>query len=169
MPKAARLGDSAAGHGCMPATPIMAGSGDVSINGMPAARQGDTVLLHMCPCPNMPHGVHGRSIAAGSSTVSINGKAAARVGDAIDCGGNVEAGSGDVLIGDTPYQSKDHKCAEGAAKSHAPFAQFTPMLEPLAMEWQKSFLETTAQREALTQAATQGKAFVPMCEAAAKQ
>ena len=62
MPKAARLGDSCAGHGCMPPTPIMAGSGDVSINGMPAARQGDMVLLHACPCPYMPHGIHGRSI-----------------------------------------------------------------------------------------------------------
>ncbi|WP_298771767.1 DUF6531 domain-containing protein [uncultured Shewanella sp.] len=132
MPKAARFGDSAAGHGCMPATPILAGSGDVSINGMPAAREGDMVLLHMCPCPNMPHGIHMRSIKAGSSNVSINGKPAARVDDAIDCGGKVAAGSPDVLIGDTPYQSPAHKCAEGAAKSHAPMLNFEPMLTPLA-------------------------------------
>ncbi|MCL1124452.1 DUF6531 domain-containing protein [Shewanella surugensis] len=132
MPKAARFGDTAAGHGCMPATPILAGSGDVSINGKPAAREGDMVLLHMCPCPNMPHGIHMRSIKAGSSNVSINGKPAARVDDAIDCGGKVAAGSPDVLIGDTPYQSPAHKCAEGAAKSHAPMLQFEPMLAPLA-------------------------------------
>ncbi|WP_395280401.1 PAAR domain-containing protein [Klebsiella variicola] len=29
------------------------GSPDVIINGQPAARQGDTVLLHGCPCPNI--------------------------------------------------------------------------------------------------------------------
>ena len=49
MPSAARLGDSCAGHGCFPATPIIAGSGDVIINGKPAARKGDAVLLHACP------------------------------------------------------------------------------------------------------------------------
>ena len=118
MPKAARLGDSCAGHGCFPATPIVAGSGDVSVNGMPAARQGDTVLLHACPCPHMPHGIHGRSISAGSSNVSINGKPASRVGDAIGCGGSVAAGSGDVFIGDTPYKSPTHKCGENLSLIH---------------------------------------------------
>lgn len=136
MPKAARLGDSCAGHGCMPATPIMAGSADVSINGMAAARQGDTVLLHMCPCPNMPHGVHGRSISAGSSNVSINGKPAARVGDAVGCGGSVEAGSGDVLIGDTPYQSPAHKCGENAVNEHIPLLAMAPIPLLKSMLWE---------------------------------
>lgn len=40
MPKAARLGDTAGGHGCFPPTVIIAGSSDVSINGKPAARKG---------------------------------------------------------------------------------------------------------------------------------
>lgn len=135
MPKAARLGDSAAGHGCMPATPIMAGSGDVSINGKPAARKGDTVLLHMCPCPKMPHGIHGRSISAGSSTVSINGQPAARVGDAIDCGGKVATGSGDVLIGDSPYQSPSQACGESAVTNHAPLLALAPMPALKPIEW----------------------------------
>ena len=169
MSKAARLGDSCAGHGCFPSTPIVSGSSDVSINGKPAARKGDTVLLHGCSCPTTPHIIHGRSIVAGSSNVSINGKPAARVGDAIDCGGSVSEGSGNVFIGDTPYKSKDHQCVENAVKSHVPFIQFTPMIEPLNMEWQKSFLETTAQRKALTQAATQGKAFIPICAATVKK
>ncbi|WP_338589004.1 PAAR domain-containing protein [Shewanella khirikhana] len=126
MPKAARLGDSCAGHGCFPATPIIVGSGDVSINGKPAARKGDAVLLHACPCPNMPHGVHGRSISAGSSTVSINGKPAARVGDAIGCGGSVSAGSGDVLIGDTPFQSPATPCGEACAKEGEALIRLLP-------------------------------------------
>ncbi|ACA86789.1 PAAR domain-containing protein [Shewanella woodyi] len=161
MPKAARLGDSCAGHGCMPATPIIAGSGDVSINGKPAARKGDTVLLHACPCPNMPHGIHGRSISAGSSNVSINGKPAARVGDAVGCGGSVAAGSGDVLIGDTPYKSPTHKCGENAVKDNTPLLAMAPMPILAAIKWGEpanqfitadSVVTTVKQRKARYQA-----------------
>ncbi|MEL4881403.1 PAAR domain-containing protein [Shewanella algae] len=135
MPKAARIGDSCAGHGCFPATPITAGSGDVSINGIPAARKGDSVLFHACPCPKVPHGIHGRSISAGSANVSINGKEAARYGDAVGCGGSVAAGSGDVLIGDTPYQSTEHPCGEAAAKDNAPFIKLLPLAALPVMQW----------------------------------
>lgn len=137
MPSAARLGDSCAGHGCFPATPIIAGSGDVIINGKPAARKGDAVLLHACPCPNMPHGIHSRAISGGSSNVFINGKAAARVGDAIGCGGSVAAGSGNVIIGDSPYQSPAKSCAEQSAKKRLPLLALSPMLVPwqTLLEW----------------------------------
>ncbi|MFC3025410.1 type VI secretion system PAAR protein [Vibrio zhugei] len=99
MPNAARVGDIDTGHGCFPPTSITAGSGDVFIDGIAAARVGDPLMLHACPCPTMPHGVHGRSIAAGSGTVKINGQPAARIGDAIDCGGSIAVGSGTVIIG----------------------------------------------------------------------
>ena len=95
MPKAARIGDIGSGHGCFPPTPVTAGSGNVKINGIPAARLGDPLAAHGCgKCPP-----HGRSISGGSGTVFINGKPAARIGDGIDCGGSVAAGSGDVIIG----------------------------------------------------------------------
>ncbi|WP_292959419.1 type VI secretion system PAAR protein [Neptuniibacter sp. UBA6509] len=103
MPKAARIGDIGSGHGCFPPTPVIAGSGNVMTNGIPAARVGDAVAPHGCGnCPP-----HGRSISAGSGSVFINGKPAARVGDSITCGGSVSAGSGDVIIGDqfTPSSS----------------------------------------------------------------
>ncbi|SMS02505.1 PAAR motif protein [Vibrio mangrovi] len=149
MPAAARLGDNCAGHGCFPATPIMAGSGDVSINGKPAARKGDMVLLHACPCPQFPHGMHGRSISAGSSNVSINGKPAARVGDAIDCGGSVAAGSGNVFIGDTPYKSPTHKCGEGAAMEQSPFLRIQPLAEAPPFDWASlPFVEESYTRAA---------------------
>jgi uncharacterized Zn-binding protein involved in type VI secretion len=137
MPSAARLGDSCAGHGCFPATPIIAGSGDVIINGKPAAREGDAVLFHACPCPKMPHGIHSRAISGGSSNVFINGKAAARVGDAIGCGGSVAAGSGNVIIGDSPYQSPAKSCAEQTAKKRLPLLALSPMLVPwqTLLEW----------------------------------
>ncbi|WP_296056795.1 type VI secretion system PAAR protein [uncultured Amphritea sp.] len=95
MPKVARSGDIGSGHGCFPPSPIIAGSGDVLIDGIPAARAGDPLAPHGCrKCPP-----HGRMIAGGSSTVLINGRPAARVGDSISCGGAVATGSGSVSIG----------------------------------------------------------------------
>ncbi|GIC14464.1 putative PAAR repeat-containing protein [Vibrio cholerae] len=43
MPGAARLGDIGSEHDCFPPTPIIAGSGDVFIDGKPAVRQGDAL------------------------------------------------------------------------------------------------------------------------------
>lgn len=95
MPKAARMGDIGSGHGCFPPTSITAGSPNVSIEGSPAARLGDSLAPHDCGnCAS-----HGRAIAVGSGSVSINGKPAARVSDAIDCGGVIVSGAGTVSIG----------------------------------------------------------------------
>ncbi|EGU37715.1 PAAR domain-containing protein [Vibrio scophthalmi] len=58
MPKAARIGDIASAHGCFPLTPIIAGSGDVFINGIPAARLGDAIGC-------------GGTVATGSPDVTI--------------------------------------------------------------------------------------------------
>jgi uncharacterized Zn-binding protein involved in type VI secretion len=135
MPSAARIGDNCTGHGCFPASSIIAGSGDTFINGIPAARVNDAVLLHVCPCPKMPHGMHGRKIAKGSSNVSINGQAAARVGDKMACGGAVSAGSGDVLIGDTPYSSAVQKCAENASHSKNSALTINPIASAVGTVW----------------------------------
>lgn len=95
MPAAARLGDPTSDGDT-----IAAGSGNVFINGMPAARVGDTTAGHGCFPPT--------TIQAGSSTVFINGIPAARVGDPIvphACpltvphGGTIASGSGNVNIG----------------------------------------------------------------------
>ncbi|CCN36297.1 conserved hypothetical protein [Vibrio nigripulchritudo SO65] len=71
--------------------PVAAGSPNVFVGGMPAARQGD-----MCVCVGPPD-----SIAAGSSGVFINGKPAARQGDGTSHGGSVASGNPTVLIGET--------------------------------------------------------------------
>ena len=92
----ARFGDIGSNHGAWPPTPITSASPDVMVNGIPAARQGDSLLPHAKP--NSPP--HGRSIAEGASSVLINGRPAARVTDAISCGGKVIVGSGNTLIGD---------------------------------------------------------------------
>lgn len=128
MPGAARLGDTGQGHACFPDTPVIEGSPDISINGKAAARQGDAVALHGCPCPNTPHGMHARAIAAGSSTVSFNGKPAARINDAIDCGGMIASGSSNVFIGDTPWKSPVHDCAKQAVLDRAPLLGLSPAL-----------------------------------------
>ncbi|OOF34600.1 PAAR domain-containing protein [Salinivibrio costicola] len=46
MPGAARLGDTAGGHGCFPPTAVTSASAGVMINGKPAARVG-RVSIHI--------------------------------------------------------------------------------------------------------------------------
>lgn len=98
MPSASTVGDAIAPHGCWSGGTISAGSGDVLINGKPAARVADPGTPHswICPKPPPPHGV---AISGGSGTVLINGKPAARIGDPTDCGSTVSSGSGNVIIG----------------------------------------------------------------------
>lgn len=96
MPSASRLGDSSAGHGCFPPTPINGGCvGSVLINGIPAAISGSTHPDHKCG--RTTHS--GRTVSAGSGSVKIGGSPAARIGDAISCGDSMAAGSGSVFIG----------------------------------------------------------------------
>ena len=70
--------------------PILEGSTDVFINGLPAARVGDAAL---CVGP-------ADKISSGSATVFINGKPAARMGDSCAHGGKIIIGSSNVFIGD---------------------------------------------------------------------
>lgn len=111
MPGAARLNDSIQGttagehtghvspHGPLPISGQISGgcSGDVNINGQPAATVGSTTMeLNAC-C-----GSNSGAVAAGSGSVFINGKPAARLGDALapHSGiGAISSGSSDVLIG----------------------------------------------------------------------
>lgn len=95
MVKAVRVGDKGTDHDGFPPTPVTAGSPNVKIDGIPAARVGDPLMPHSKP----KHPPHGRSIASGSSTVFINGKPAAITGGSVSCGG-VTIGGGTVNIGD---------------------------------------------------------------------
>lgn len=76
-------------HDGFPPTPVIAGSATVNIDGVPAARQGDSLEAH--DKPNHPK--HGRTIASGSGTVMFDGKPAARAGDPVSCGGVLQGGS----------------------------------------------------------------------------
>jgi uncharacterized Zn-binding protein involved in type VI secretion len=94
MGNAVKVGDIGSDHDGFHPTPVLAGSGTVKVDGVPAAREGDPLAPHSKP----KHPPHPRSISAGSSSVFIDGKAAARSGDAVGCGGTVEGG-GTVNIG----------------------------------------------------------------------
>jgi uncharacterized Zn-binding protein involved in type VI secretion len=96
--KYARVGDNAEcladAHGC-PACPhvvkgtIMSGSPEVLLNGLPAARVGDTGIHMVCCGPNT------FEIVTGDQEVLINGRPAARIGDKTKhCGGSGEITSG---------------------------------------------------------------------------
>ncbi len=69
--------------------PVVTGSANVLIGGMPAARVGDMLV-----CIGPPD-----SIAIGSATVTINGFSAARMGDVSVHGGVIVEGNPTVLIG----------------------------------------------------------------------
>lgn len=86
---AARKGDIA-DHKKAPPGPILEGSANVLINGLPAARMGDPVQ----------HKKSEEPIVQGSSSVFINGKPAARVTDKVACWGEIAEGSPNVFIGD---------------------------------------------------------------------
>jgi len=90
MAQAARVGDvvSKCKKG-KPPTPIISGSGNVFINGKPAARKGD---------PAAPH-PHPRLISSGSGSVFINGKPAARKGDSNCFASKITQGSSNVFFG----------------------------------------------------------------------
>ena len=73
MPAAARKGDQGIPQ-CSGYT-ISAGSGDVFINSIAAARQGDGSTPHLKPGPGKPPcSSHSASISRGSETVFVNGK-----------------------------------------------------------------------------------------------
>lgn len=112
MAKAVKVGDTGTDHDGFPPTPVTAGSPDVKIDGMPAARVGDPLAPHSKP----KHPPHGRSISSGSSTVFINGKPAALTGGSISCGG-VTIGSGTVNIGDAPRSSSVSRISPLSSKA----------------------------------------------------
>ncbi len=111
MAKAVKVGDIGTEHDGFPPTPVTAGSPDVKIDGIPAARVGDPLAPHDKP----KHPPHDRTIASGSSTVFINGKPAAVTGGAISCGG-VTIGGGTVNIGDAPGSSSSSKVTPPPSK-----------------------------------------------------
>ncbi|MCT4715778.1 PAAR domain-containing protein [Enterobacteriaceae bacterium H18W14] len=87
MQNAGRVGDITTHGGA-----ICTGSGDVFINGLPAAMAAASIA----PCA-LGHGA--APIATGSCSVFINGFPAARLGDVTGCGAVVATGSCDVYIG----------------------------------------------------------------------
>ncbi len=69
--------------------PVVTGSPNVFISGIPAARVGDQLA-----CVGPPD-----SVSSGSSSVKINGKPVARAGDSTAHGGKIVTGISSVLIG----------------------------------------------------------------------
>lgn len=94
MSAVTREGDMNTGHGTHPPVPLITGSPNVFINGLPCGRQTDTYSLHVDPLGVSPHTGH---ISKGSSTVFVNGLPIARVGDSVSCGGTVAQGSPNVF------------------------------------------------------------------------
>ena len=75
--------------------PVVVGSPNVKIGGLPAARKGDRLV-----CVGPPD-----SISQGSSSEFINGKPAARMRDGTAHGGKIVIGNPTVLVGDSGSQA----------------------------------------------------------------
>lgn len=86
--------------------PIIAGSSNVMVGALPAARVGDKVV---CRGP-------ADTIAKGSSSVFINGKAAARVSDMTAHGGKIVVGNPTVIVGDAAVSVSGSSTGGGIAK-----------------------------------------------------
>ena len=71
---------------------LIAGSGNVFVNGQPAVRKGDAVAGH----GNSPH--NSPVMVGCSSTVFVNGIGVCRAGDEASCG-HPASGSGNVFAG----------------------------------------------------------------------
>lgn len=95
MPAVARQGDQGVPH-CS-AFSIASGSGDVFVDGMPAATVGSASTSHLVPS-RVCFG-HSATISAGSGSVFVNGKPIARVGDPLSGCTSVSQGSGTVFAG----------------------------------------------------------------------
>jgi uncharacterized Zn-binding protein involved in type VI secretion len=87
--------------------PILEGSPDFLIEGMPAARLGDKA--HCNGSVDI--------VVQGEPTVLINNRPAARVGDKTEHGGVIVGGCGTVFIG----TSSQGRCAQKAAAAGTPF------------------------------------------------
>lgn len=64
-----RHGDATTGHGCFPATTMIATSSTVFINGIAVIQQGDFNVLHVCTLPPFP--TDSGSVVIGSTNVFI--------------------------------------------------------------------------------------------------
>ncbi|HCE3741267.1 hypothetical protein HJ137_19420 [Vibrio parahaemolyticus] len=82
--------------------PVVVGSPNVKIGGLPAARKGDKLV-----CVGPPD-----TVSEGSSSVFINGKPAARMGDGTAHGGKIVIGNPTVLIGDSGATIEKSKAAK---------------------------------------------------------
>jgi uncharacterized Zn-binding protein involved in type VI secretion len=92
MPKASRKTDLCTGHPAAPPRPAVQGSPNCTINDLAALRETDLLAPHGNP-------PHPGNVQKGLPTVTINDLPAARVGDPVTCGGSMNTGSPNVIIG----------------------------------------------------------------------
>jgi uncharacterized Zn-binding protein involved in type VI secretion len=90
----AHVGSMSTGHNGFHPRPLMTGSSNVNVNGIPVSRISDNWQIH---CDDDT--CHSCNQATGSSTVFVNGIPLARIGDATGCGDNIASGSSNTFSG----------------------------------------------------------------------
>lgn len=107
MKPQARIGDLSCGHWIgmfyFPPVPLLQGSLDTFVCGLPASRVGDKAQLHIAFIGGVvpfPRFKHTPMALTGSMTTLINGRPAFRIGDKYDCGDIQCMGCPMDLVGD---------------------------------------------------------------------
>ncbi|MEZ8739711.1 PAAR domain-containing protein [Photobacterium swingsii] len=118
--------------------PIVAGSPNVFIGGLPAARVGDMMM-----CIGPPD-----SIAKGSASVFINGKPAARMGDKTSHNGVIVGGDGSVLIGDAGIVIPPATTSSdgGSSESESSGSDGRSSSTPIIISHQMAAIQSAAER-----------------------
>lgn len=100
MPAVSRIGDISTidpSPCAAPPRPLIEGSTNVFVNGIPASRLGDAYEEHLCIGASSPHTAFA---SQGSPTVYVNGLPVHRLTDAISCGSTSDMGSPNVFADD---------------------------------------------------------------------
>ncbi len=90
MAGVSKIGDLCSGHGNCRSRPIITGSSNVFVNGVPVSKVGDSLAVHC---------THPGTIITGSVGIFVNGSPIASVGSSVDCGSVIITGSSNVFVG----------------------------------------------------------------------
>lgn len=103
MPSITRKNDKTTGHDLCSPVGAVEGAENFLVNGRPVVTVGHKYAPHGCE----NHGNHQGILVGGSPVFLVNGKSVGRVGDPISCGGTVEEGSDDFIVGNGNEQKRN--------------------------------------------------------------
>jgi uncharacterized Zn-binding protein involved in type VI secretion len=97
MPRVSSEIDVCRGHDSCAPRPLATASPTVEVEGIPVAREGDTLVAHGCPV----HPAHSAAVTRGFATLEVDGRRVAYVGASVGCpSGAMSTGRTTVVVGE---------------------------------------------------------------------